>query len=117
MLFVNLILLLKLNKFYIPIVTLIILDHEKENNLSRRDFLKNSALMGAVGTLGAGAAATAALTSCGGGKTESNVLKPLKEAGTYYVPELTDMAIDGQELKSRCNRMRRSRIRSSHQFP
>ena len=56
--------------------------------------------MGAVGTLGAGAAATAALTSCGGGKTESNVLKPLKEAGTYYVPELTDMAIDGQELKA-----------------
>ena len=73
---------------------------KKENNLSRRDFLKNSALMGAVGTLGAGAAATAALTSCGGGKTESNVLKPLKEAGTYYVPELTDMAIDGQELKA-----------------
>ena len=73
---------------------------KKENNLSRRDFLKNSALMGAVGTLGAGAAATAALTSCGGGKTESNVLKPLKEAGTYYIPELTDMAIDGQELKA-----------------
>lgn len=73
---------------------------KKENNLSRRDFLKNSALMGTIGALGTGAAATA-LTSCGGGgKTESTALKALKEPGTYYVPALTDMAIDGQELKA-----------------
>lgn len=73
---------------------------KKENNLSRRDFLKNSALMGTIGALGTGAAAVG-LTSCGGGgKTESAALTPLKEAGTYYVPALTDMAIDGQELKA-----------------
>ena len=75
----------KINSIY-QLLLLIILDHEKKQSQQKR-FLKNSALMGAVGTLGAGAAATAALTSCGGGKTESNVLKPLKEAGTYYVPE------------------------------
>lgn len=72
---------------------------KKENNLSRRDFLKSSAMMGAVGTLGAGSVAAVALTSCEGGE-KAEVIKPLKEPGTYYVPELPDLAADGQELKA-----------------
>lgn len=39
------------------------------------------------------------LTSCGGGE-KGGANKPLKEPGSYYVPELTDVAIDGQELKA-----------------
>lgn len=53
--------------------------------------------------VGTGGAATL-LTSCGGGASSnenSNAAnKPLKEPGTYYVPELSDMAADGKELKA-----------------
>ena len=69
----------------------------KNNKLSRRGFLKSSALAGmtaAVGTTGA----AAALTSCC--EDKSSKLVPLKQPGTYYVPELMDLAIDGQELKA-----------------
>lgn len=72
---------------------------KNENSLSRRSFLKNSALMGALGAIGTGSAATVALSSCGGGE-KAEVLKPLKAAGTYYLPELPDLAADGQELKA-----------------
>lgn len=72
---------------------------KNENSLSRRSFLKNSALMGALGAIGTGSAATIALSSCGGGE-KAEVLKPLKAAGTYYLPELPDLAADGQELKA-----------------
>ncbi|WP_165021349.1 MULTISPECIES: Gfo/Idh/MocA family oxidoreductase [unclassified Dysgonomonas] len=69
---------------------------KKENKISRRSFLKNSALVGVLGTMGTGGAAL--LTSCGG-KTEIK-LQPLKEAGTYYLPDLMDIAKDGKELKA-----------------
>lgn len=51
--------------------------------------------------VGTGGAATL-LTSCGGGASsnENAANKPLKEPGTYYVPELPDMAADGKELKA-----------------
>lgn len=55
--------------------------------------------MGALGAIGTGSAATIALSSCGGGE-KAEVLKPLKAAGTYYLPELPDLAADGQELKA-----------------
>lgn len=55
--------------------------------------------MGALGAIGTGSAATVALSSCGGGE-KAEVLKPLKAAGTYYLPELPDLAADGQELKA-----------------
>ncbi|WP_080903013.1 Gfo/Idh/MocA family oxidoreductase [Parabacteroides sp. Marseille-P3160] len=71
---------------------------KKENSISRRSFLKNSALVGAAGMIGTGGAASV-LTSCGGGE-KGGANKPLKEPGSYYVPELTDVAIDGQELKA-----------------
>lgn len=71
---------------------------KKENNFSRRDFLKSTAVMGALGTIGTGSAA-AVLTSCAGGE-KADAPKPLKEPGTYYIPELPDKASDGQELKA-----------------
>lgn len=70
----------------------------KENNkLNRRTFLKTSAVAGAVGVIGTGTAGF--LTSCSGGEKKSGVT-PLKEPGTYYIPELPDLATDGQELKA-----------------
>lgn len=71
---------------------------KKENSLSRRSFLKSSAMVGALGAIGAGSA-TGVLTSCGGGE-KADVLVPLKEPGSYYIPELPDLASDGQELKA-----------------
>lgn len=73
----------------------------KKSSISRRSFLKSTALAGAAGMVGTGGAATL-LTSCGGGASsnENAANKPLKEPGTYYVPELPDMAADGKELKA-----------------
>nr|WP_129734998.1 Gfo/Idh/MocA family oxidoreductase [Parabacteroides goldsteinii] len=71
---------------------------KKENSISRRSFLKSSAMAGALGAIGTGSAASV-LTSCDGG-SKANALKPLKEPGTYYIPELPDLATDGQELKA-----------------
>lgn len=70
---------------------------KKENSISRRSFLKSSAMAGALGAIGTGTAGV--LTSCGGGE-KANVLVPLKEPGSYYIPELPDFATDGQELKA-----------------
>jgi len=54
---------------------------------------------GAVGVIGTGSAGI--LTSCSGGaKKGSGANVPLKEPGSYYVPELVDLATDGQELKA-----------------
>ncbi|MDR0348427.1 MAG: Gfo/Idh/MocA family oxidoreductase [Tannerella sp.] len=77
---------------------------KKENSISRRSFLKSSALVGAAGVVGTGGAASM-LTSCGGGSLEgsnaqSGAYKPLKEPGSYYTPDLVDFATDGQELKA-----------------
>ena len=75
----------------------------KKSSISRRSFLKSTALAGAAGMVGTGGAATL-LTSCGGGASSNEnataANKPLKEPGTYYVPELPDMAADGKELKA-----------------
>ena len=72
---------------------------KKENSISRRSFLKSSAMAGALGAIGTGSAATV-LTSCGGGGEKAAVTKALKEPGTYYIPDLVDLAADGQELKA-----------------
>ncbi len=71
---------------------------KKENNLSRRSFLKTSAVAGAVGVMGTGA--TGFLASCSGGEKSKSTNAPLREAGSYYIPELPDMAADGKELKA-----------------
>ena len=58
--------------------------------MNRRDFLQ------ATGMLGVGLVGTSALlSSCG--KKSANT--PLREAGTYYIPELPDKADDGKEIK------------------
>ena len=70
------------------------------NRISRRSFLKSTAMAGALSAIGGGSAATV-LTSCSGGSgAGSNAPKALKEPGTYYIPELPDMATDGKELKA-----------------
>ncbi|MDF9828881.1 Gfo/Idh/MocA family oxidoreductase [Parabacteroides sp. PF5-6] len=66
--------------------------------VSRRTFLKSSAAAGALGVIGTGGAASV-LTSCDGGSKEP-AMKPIREAGTYYIPELPDLATDGKELKA-----------------
>ena len=71
---------------------------KKENSISRRSFLKSSALAGALGAIGTGST-VGVLTSCGGGES-ANAIKPLKEPGTYYVPELPDLATDGKGLRA-----------------
>ncbi|MDR1357045.1 MAG: Gfo/Idh/MocA family oxidoreductase [Tannerellaceae bacterium] len=70
---------------------------KQENSINRRSFLKSSAMAGALGALGTGGAT--ALTSCSGGGS-SNAPKPLKASGTYYVPDLVDLATDGRPLKA-----------------
>ena len=59
--------------------------------MNRRSFLTAGAAAGAAGLLGG-----ALLTSCAGG----NKQKPLREPGSYYIPELPDKAIDGRPLKA-----------------
>lgn len=72
---------------------------KKENSISRRSFLKSSAMAGALGAIGTGSASV--LTSCGGAAGEKEAAnKPLKEPGSYYIPELPDKATDGKELKA-----------------
>ena len=69
---------------------------KKENSISRRSFLKSTAMAGALGAIGTGSASV--LTSCAGGGESAAANKPLKEPGTYYIPELPDKATDGKEL-------------------
>jgi predicted dehydrogenase len=69
----------------------------KKNGINRRTFLKSSALAGAAGMVGTGSV----LTSCSGSGSDGKVVyKPLKEPGSYYIPELPDLANDGKELKA-----------------
>ncbi|MCL1933218.1 MAG: Gfo/Idh/MocA family oxidoreductase [Candidatus Azobacteroides sp.] len=68
-----------------------------ENKMNRRTFLKNSALAGgALSTVGVGG--NALLSSCSS-ETKPKIV-PLKAPGTYYIPELPDMAKDGKALKA-----------------
>ncbi|MDR1644915.1 MAG: Gfo/Idh/MocA family oxidoreductase [Tannerellaceae bacterium] len=71
---------------------------KRENKMTRRTFLRSSAMAGAAGAVGTGGAA-AVLTSCCG-DDKAGAIKALKEPGTYYVPDLVDFATDGQELKA-----------------
>jgi predicted dehydrogenase len=72
---------------------------KKEHNLTRRTFLKTSAVVGTVGMIGTGT--TSFLTSCTGGEAgKKGANAPLKEPGSYYIPNLVDMATDGKELKA-----------------
>ncbi|HOV71895.1 MAG TPA: Gfo/Idh/MocA family oxidoreductase [Dysgonamonadaceae bacterium] len=71
----------------------------KKNNLTRRTFLKSSAMAGALGVIGTTSSA-GLLTSCSGGGKSKNGNIPLKEPGSFYIPNLPDKAADGKELKA-----------------
>ena len=62
--------------------------------MNRRSFLTTTAVVGAAGLVGG-----QLLTACSGGK-KGDKLTPLKEPGSYYIPELPDKAIDGRPLKA-----------------
>lgn len=72
---------------------------KKENNLSRRTFLKTTALAGTVGVIGGGGA-TGLLSSCSTDNNKKTGKAPLREPGSYYIPNLPDLADDGKELKA-----------------
>jgi len=69
--------------------------NKQKSTVSRRAFLSSAAIAGTSGALGAGAL----LTACSGGGNE-NKITPLRPAGSYYVPELPDKAIDGKPIKA-----------------
>ena len=71
---------------------------KESNNISRRSFLKSSALAGTIGVI-SGGGATGLLASCSSDNKKSGNT-PLREPGSYYVPDLPDMADDGKELKA-----------------
>lgn len=71
---------------------------KKENNLSRRNFLKTTALAGTVGVIGGGGA-TGFLSSCSSDNKKTGSA-PLREQGTYYIPNLPDIAEDGKQLRA-----------------
>ena len=71
---------------------------KKESNLSRRNFLKTTALAGTVGVIGAGGA-TGLLSSCSTDNKKTGKTA-LRESGSYYIPNLPDLADDGKELKA-----------------
>ena len=72
---------------------------KKENNLSRRNFLKTTALAGTVGVIGGGGA-TGFLSSCSTDNKKTTGMTLLRAAGSYYIPNLPDLADDGKELKA-----------------
>lgn len=65
----------------------------KKNSLSRRDFFSTTAIVGAIGTIGAGAV----LASCAPGTPK---LVPLQSLTGAYIPDLVDKAADGKPLKA-----------------
>ena len=60
--------------------------------MNRRSFLVTGAAVGAAGLVGG-----SLLSACSGGKKNANT--PLREPGSYYIPELPDKAIEGRPLK------------------
>ena len=58
--------------------------------MNRRNFLLTSGMIG-VGLVGG----SALLSSCG----KRTIYTPLREAGTYYIPDLQDKAVPGKEIK------------------
>ena len=56
-------------------------------------------MAGAFGVIGTTSSA-GLLTSCSGGEKSKNGNVALKEPGSYYIPELSDKAADGKELKA-----------------
>ena len=62
--------------------------------MNRRSFLATGAAVGAASLVGG-----PLLSACSGGK-KNDKPAPLREAGTYYIPELPDKAVEGRPLKA-----------------
>ena len=58
------------------------------SKMNRRSFLATGAAVGAAGLVGG-----TLLSACTGGKKNAK-LTPLREPGSYYIPELPDKAIE-----------------------
>ncbi len=71
---------------------------KKENKLSRRTFLKSSALAGTIGVIGVGGG-TGLLSSCSTDNSKGGKAA-IREPGSYYIPQLNDLADDGKELRA-----------------
>ena len=69
----------------------------EKNSISRRTFLKSSAMAGAAGMVGTGSAA-GLLTSCQQADTGPKYT-PIREPGSYYIPGLEEVEAEGRELK------------------
>ncbi len=67
----------------------------KKYALNRREFFSSAAIVGAVGTVGAGSI----LASCAGGEKAPAVV-PVARLANAYIPELVDVAADGKPLKA-----------------
>ena len=65
----------------------------KKNSLSRRDFFTTTAVVGAVGSIGA----SVVFASCAAG---SEKMVPLQSLSGAYIPNLVDKASDGKPLKA-----------------
>ena len=72
---------------------------KKENILSRRNFLKTTAIAGTAGVIGVGGT-SGLLSSCSSDNNKKTGNTPMREAGSYYIPNLPDLADDGKELKA-----------------
>lgn len=72
---------------------------KKENKLSRRTFLKSSALAGTIGVIGVGGG-TGLLSSCSTDNSSKGGKAAIREPGSYYIPQLNDLADDGKELRA-----------------
>lgn len=64
------------------------------SKMNRRSFLATGAAVGAASLVGG-----TLLSACSGGK-KSTKITPLREPGSYYIPELPDKAVDGRPLKA-----------------
>ena len=64
------------------------------SKMNRRSFLATGAAVGAAGLVGG-----SLLSACSGEK-KGGKTTPLREPGSYYIPELPDKAIDGRPLKA-----------------
>ena len=68
----------------------------EKNSINRRTFLRSSALVGAAGMVGTSSAGL--LTSCQPTETGPQYT-PIREPGSYYLPDLTKVEAEGKELK------------------
>jgi len=78
---------------------LFIKNYMKESTISRRQFISNSALIGAAGAIGGTAATGGLLTSCASDSGKGR-FKLVESDIPVIIPEMGDKAIDGKPLRA-----------------